>query len=64
MNVSYVEDFEEQRYQTSLDVADDLAAYAERYDLTIEEARDELRDPESISGDVRRLLVRRAQGAL
>ncbi|WAL81507.1 hypothetical protein OYT13_16850 [Pandoraea sp. XJJ-1] len=64
MNVSYVEDFEEKRYQTSFDVADDLAAYAERHDLTIEEARDELRDPESISADLRRLLVRRAQGVL
>lgn len=61
MNVSYVESFEEKRYQTSLDVADDLAAYAERNDLTIEEARDELRDPESISTDLRRL-VRRATG--
>lgn len=63
MNVSYVESFEEKRYQTSLDVADDLAAYAERHGLTIEEARDELRDPESISGDLRRLVLR-AQGVL
>ncbi|WP_353192139.1 hypothetical protein [Pandoraea pnomenusa] len=62
MNVSYVESIEEQRYQTSLDVADDLAAYAEEHGLTIEEARDELRDPDSISGDLRRLLVRRATG--
>ncbi|VVE79352.1 hypothetical protein [Pandoraea sputorum] len=61
MNVSYVESFEEKRYQTSLDVADDLAAYAERHDLTIEEARDELRAPESISADLRSL-VRRATG--
>lgn len=58
MNVSYVESFEEKRYQTSLDVADDLAAYAERHGLTIEEARHELREPESISGDVRRLVLR------
>lgn len=63
MNVSYVESIEEQRYQTSLDVADDLAAYAEEHGLTtIGEARDELRDPDSISGDLRRLLVRRATG--
>ncbi|AHB78698.1 MULTISPECIES: hypothetical protein [Pandoraea] len=62
MNVSYVESFEEKRYQTSLDVADDLAAYAERHGLTIGEARDELRDPDSISSDLRRLLVRRATG--
>ncbi|AHB08510.1 hypothetical protein U875_14195 [Pandoraea pnomenusa 3kgm] len=61
MNVSYVESFEEKRYQTSLDVADDLAAYAEEHGLTIGEARDELREPESISGDLRRL-VRRATG--
>ncbi|WP_331693522.1 hypothetical protein [Pandoraea sputorum] len=63
MNVSYVESFEEKRYQTSLDVADDLAAYAERNDLTIKEARNELRDPESISADLRRLVLR-AQGVL
>ncbi|OJY23566.1 hypothetical protein [Pandoraea sp. 64-18] len=62
MNVSYVEDFEEGKLNSSFDVADDLAAYAERYDLTIEEARDELRDPESISADLRRLLVRRSTG--